>query len=146
MKGISPLIASVLLIAFTVAVGGIISLWLTSYSKTMTSGAEQSSKGAAECAGAYFDILSVDITNKNLVVRNAGSTNANVTSVSDDKANVHTFNPPIELTGGETQNLTSITELDPSATKVVVTGLCIPTVGNPVSITGECTQGQSCWS
>lgn len=34
MKGISPLIATVLLIAFTVAVGGILSVWLTTYSRT----------------------------------------------------------------------------------------------------------------
>lgn len=36
MKGISPLIATVLLIAFTVAVGGILSVWLTTFSRTST--------------------------------------------------------------------------------------------------------------
>jgi flagellin-like protein len=36
MKGISPLIATVLLIAFTVAVGGIISVWLTGFTRTQT--------------------------------------------------------------------------------------------------------------
>jgi flagellin-like protein len=35
-KGISPLIATVLLIAFTVAVAGIISVWLTGFTKTTT--------------------------------------------------------------------------------------------------------------
>jgi flagellin-like protein len=36
-KGISPLIATVLLIAFTVAVAGIISVWLTGFAKITTS-------------------------------------------------------------------------------------------------------------
>ena len=35
-KGISPLIATVLLIAFTVAVAGIISVWLTGFASTTT--------------------------------------------------------------------------------------------------------------
>lgn len=37
MKGLSPLIATVFLIAFTVGVAGILSGWLTSFTKTTTS-------------------------------------------------------------------------------------------------------------
>ncbi len=36
VKGLSPLIATVLLIAFTVAVAGIVSTWLTGFTKTST--------------------------------------------------------------------------------------------------------------
>ena len=36
-KGVSPLIATVLLIAFTIAVAGIISVWLTQFTKQQTS-------------------------------------------------------------------------------------------------------------
>ena len=34
MKGVSPLVATVLLIAFTISVAGIISIWLISFSRT----------------------------------------------------------------------------------------------------------------
>jgi flagellin-like protein len=36
MKGVSPLIATILLIAFTIAVAGILSVWLTSFARTQS--------------------------------------------------------------------------------------------------------------
>ena len=36
MKGVSPLIATILLIAFTISVAGIISVWLTTFARTST--------------------------------------------------------------------------------------------------------------
>ncbi len=50
-KGISPLIATVLLIAFTIAVGGIISTWLIGYTTTHTS--EVSSRSGIELTCIY---------------------------------------------------------------------------------------------
>lgn len=51
MKGISPLIATVLLIAFTVAVAGIVNLWLTSF--TRTSSETVSSQATTELICSY---------------------------------------------------------------------------------------------
>lgn len=42
-KGISPLIASVLLIAFTVVTAGLIAVWLTNFSRTTTTTIQQQS-------------------------------------------------------------------------------------------------------
>lgn len=50
MKGISPLVATVLLIAFTIAVGGILSVWLGSFTKTQTTIVESSSDAQVKCA------------------------------------------------------------------------------------------------
>jgi flagellin-like protein len=50
MKGISPLIASVLLIAFTVAVAGLISSWLMSFTKTTSETVTQQSNIQLSCS------------------------------------------------------------------------------------------------
>jgi len=52
MKGISAMVATVLLLAFTVAVGGIVSVWLTGMTRTQTAGVTT----AAQCASTRFDM------------------------------------------------------------------------------------------
>ena len=58
MKGISPMIATVLLLAFTIAVGGIISVWLTGMTRTQTAGVTT----AAQCASTRLDVTASNIT------------------------------------------------------------------------------------
>lgn len=43
MKGVSPLVASVLLIAFTIAVAGLYSGWITSFTKKTNEEVEEQS-------------------------------------------------------------------------------------------------------
>lgn len=57
MKGISPLIASVLLIAFTLAVATIIGSWLTSVSKTSTQQIGGQLTQQVNCTGNVLDIV-----------------------------------------------------------------------------------------
>ena len=71
MKGISPMIALVLLIAFTIAVGGILSLLLTSYTTTATGAVETASTNQTKCFGTYIDIISV--TRDAILATNRGS-------------------------------------------------------------------------
>jgi flagellin-like protein len=52
MKGISSLIATVLLIAFVVAIAGIISMWSTSLTSTQTKEIGNQSKGQTVCTMA----------------------------------------------------------------------------------------------
>ncbi|MBI2579536.1 MAG: hypothetical protein HYW27_01405 [Candidatus Aenigmarchaeota archaeon] len=63
-KGISPLIAAVLLIAFTMAIAGIMATWATQFS---TQKIEQSSS-EAECIGV-LDIGSLSFNNGTISVR-----------------------------------------------------------------------------
>lgn len=56
MKAISPLIATVLLIAFTVAVGGILSLWLTTFTKSQTTIVGQRSETDLQCSYGAISI------------------------------------------------------------------------------------------
>jgi flagellin-like protein len=59
MKGISPLVATVLLIAFTVSVAGIISVWLTSFARTTTSTVGEESERQLLCIHASLSLRSV---------------------------------------------------------------------------------------
>ena len=44
MKGVSPLVASVLLIAFAIAVAGLYSGWITSFTKVTTEEVQEQSE------------------------------------------------------------------------------------------------------
>jgi flagellin-like protein len=59
MKGISPLIATVLLIAFTVAVAGMVSIWITGFTKTTTTITQTQSLQRINCT--YGSIVLSDM-------------------------------------------------------------------------------------
>lgn len=92
MKGISPLIAAVLLIAVTMAIAGVMASWATTFSGGRLSSASTES----ECIGS-LDISSLKFTDQNITlkVRNLGEVNltglkANVEydDVSKNKLNI----------------------------------------------------------
>lgn len=60
MKGISPLVAVVLLIAFTVAVGGILGLFVTQFTTTQTGLAGGGSSKLIKCTASQLDITAAD--------------------------------------------------------------------------------------
>jgi flagellin-like protein len=59
IKGISPLIATVLLIAFTVAVGGLINIWLTSFTKTQTQAVGSQASTSIACSNGGLSLSSL---------------------------------------------------------------------------------------
>jgi len=59
MKGISPLIATVLLIAFTLSVAGLLGGWFSGLTKTQTEVIEKSSEETMNCTGSLLTIVSV---------------------------------------------------------------------------------------
>jgi flagellin-like protein len=60
MKGISPLVATVLLIAFTVAVAGVVSMWVTSFTKSTTTIAERQSRERINCTYGSIALSNVN--------------------------------------------------------------------------------------
>ena len=78
MKGVSPLIASVLLIAFTVAVATLIMGWMSTYSRTVTSNVSEETATAIDCSKAAINIEHVYVgsashaSNATVVVKNTG--------------------------------------------------------------------------
>jgi len=75
MKGISPLIATVLLIAFTLSVAGLLGGWFSGLTKTQTETIEKSSVELMNCTGAVISIVNVLCNNNTLriVVANEGN-------------------------------------------------------------------------
>ncbi|HDM05824.1 MAG TPA: hypothetical protein ENG34_00925 [Candidatus Aenigmarchaeota archaeon] len=62
-KGISPLMASIILIALTLAVAGILGSWFTSLTKTQTEQVEESTVEQVNCTSALLDIVDVSCVN-----------------------------------------------------------------------------------
>lgn len=82
-KGISPLIAAVLLIAFTMAVAGILTAWVTSFTQSTTEDVGNESDRLIECSYAGLDITSAsfDGTDATVVVANTGTQDINASVV-----------------------------------------------------------------
>lgn len=58
-RGISPLVATVMLIAFTVAVAGIVSIWITTFTKTSTTSVGEHSERELYCSYAGISMSSL---------------------------------------------------------------------------------------
>ncbi len=57
MKGISPLVAAVMLIAVTMTIAGILAFWASSYTSQQTASLENQTQTIRECTGARFRIF-----------------------------------------------------------------------------------------
>ena len=148
MKGISAVIATVLLVAFTVAVAGILSVWSTTLTTTQTQTVSNQTGGQALCSPALI-LDEVKVTSGgggvNVTYRNAG--NQIITSVkvwARTVSGIYTntsFVPNlaagesavtgVPLTGG-TANTTDL---------VRVTGTC----ASNVQVSAECKSSDPCW-
>ncbi|MEM5802218.1 MAG: archaellin/type IV pilin N-terminal domain-containing protein [Candidatus Aenigmatarchaeota archaeon] len=135
-KGVSTFIAAILLIAFTVAVGGIISFWLTGFTTTSTGSVEASTTNQTKCAGAYIKIDSVTATR--IIYSNpSNQAISSINIIAGDGTSI--------LSGGSTLNPGSVNSVGwtrGTNTSVIAKGLCLATV--PVE--GSCKSGDSCWS
>lgn len=163
MKAISPMIAVVLLIAFTIGVGGLVSIFATGLTTTSTGVTQNQSTSLSKCAGAWINVYRV--TNSTIFYQNP--TSQPITGLaaifSDGKSSVTVLDQ--NLTAGEA-NFTEITNetssrtgvgfaggsatavltgiapgAAPGNTSVVLRGLC----QNAVTVEGTCRNGQVCW-
>jgi flagellin-like protein len=145
MKGISPMIATILLVAFVVAVGGIISVWMTGLTRTTTAGSEARSSAVTKCAGANLQIISAKPSNNSTTITHYGS-DVNiyplVVTFSDGTVNT-TFTPKTAVSGGSTSTLNAI--YPSGVTSVKVSAACEYGTVN-VSVEATCTKGEDCWA
>jgi flagellin-like protein len=148
MKGISPMIATVLLIAFTIAIGGLISIFMNRLTTTTTGETEKSSTGIIECSNVRIDILSVTGAGSvgSLVITNPSGNKIYITGLVDNLANSSTVPAGYKtLTAGNTTIMTPI-NITSTATKLTIVGLCENTAQTSnISVTGSCTKGANCW-
>ena len=135
MKGISPMLATILLVAFTVAIGGIISVWFSSFTRTTTANVESASVNQTKCAGTYIDISSV--TASSFVIVNRGD--QNVTNINCFTSDGTSVSPTINYLDPGMSKAVLITRA--ANTSVFCSGRCLS-----VGVTGECRNTQGCWS
>ncbi|MEK6864104.1 MAG: archaellin/type IV pilin N-terminal domain-containing protein [Nanoarchaeota archaeon] len=136
-KGISPLIATVLIIGFTVALAAIIMTWGTTFSKGMQKSTEATTEEQMSCAqDVVFDLSSacvVDADSIKLTLKNDGSKdiiNMSIRFYVDGNnvqaANVPGANLPLMAYGIKTVQLDGITN---AATVTLVEGIPVIKVG-----------------
>ena len=130
-KAISSFVATVLLIGFTVAVGAILSVWFTTFTKTQTAAVQ--SGVACTSNPLYVKAIGLDSNTNTLIllVSNGGSDSVTITSavVTCGGALVNSTNPNLPI-NSNSQNITTIK----------VTSSCAQT-NLGVSLTAVCGKG-----
>ena len=127
MKGISPFIAAILLIAFVIAVGSLVSPWFTSFTKSKSLDVEHKAEGQIDCIFSSLDFSSSDIDYNltgtdwvNITPDNTGSTelyNFEVSLTVDNEVKIYLPTPATQKTsadplesGGRIVLVTNITD------------------------------------
>ena len=139
MKGISPLVATVFLVALVIAIGGLVSLFATNLVTTSTGTVSNQSQSQTQCSGAWININSV----KSTLIVYSNPTTQTITNLS--------------LTGdGMTgSSLSLLGSLSPGSTAANSTGFNVGTnttfiirglCQSIIPIEGTCKQGQGCWN
>jgi flagellin-like protein len=155
MKGISPMIATVLLIAFTIAVGGILSIWLTGYTRTTTEAVGGGTEAQIKCAASILSIKKVtNATDENVTILaeySSGSeslTSVGCITIGDGKvSNKSTSVSPSTTVNPGTTFYCSINSTamggptNDKLERVRVTATCL----GEIPITVDCTPGKTCW-
>ncbi len=157
MKAISPMIATVLLVAIVIGIAGLVSIFATGLTTSSTGITSNQSTSFSRCAGAWINVYK--ITNSTIFYSNP--TNQPLTGLvatyGDGKSSVTTLDQNLAVgesnftqitneTGSTTSSATaSVTGIAPGGTagntSVIVRGLC----QTLVSVEGRCKQGQDCW-
>jgi len=114
-KGISPLIAAVILIAFVIAVAGIASTFFTGFTKEQKAGVESKGTTVVNCADAILDLdkdtVDINTTTQSfsLVVSNTGSLDLQGLRVIvfNSSAAGTCIPSPTSVSSGETVTLTN---------------------------------------
>lgn len=108
MKGVSPLIAAVLLLAFTISISMIVMGWLSSFTRVTTENVSYSSTQAISCSSASISIERVYVTgtSASIIVKNDGFSNLNVTGMIINSTGGTCSSSATYVTAG---NLTSLT-------------------------------------
>jgi flagellin-like protein len=151
MKGISPMIATVLLIAFTVAIGGLISVWITGMTNTQTAQVTNQSASQVKCTPSLI-IDSVKVTTGTSCITSWCNVTISYSNPSQQTITGITALIP-NLASGNLTTTAITTSLGPGSTGVAwdnvssapmfvkINGLCS---GLPVSAT--CDNTMACWT
>jgi flagellin-like protein len=143
-KAISPMVATVLLIGFTIAVGAILSVWFTTFTRTQTAGVS----GAGACAINPVDVeglsLSGNILTYRIINRGIHPVNFTTGSFSCGEAPGMNNSMAVVVNGNsvviQTQNLSTLTpsvscaDTDKLKVEIILYGYCTDMTGGTKEI------------
>jgi FlaG/FlaF family flagellin (archaellin) len=136
------MIATVLLIAFTVAVGGIISVWLTGFARTATTGTETRSEALTRCTASGFEVIACTSSTTRIIHYGADLTLFPLSIMtSDGTAVTLSGTDAAALTSGMVRNISLARGTN---TSVKVRANCQYGTIN-VTIEASCSSGAKCW-
>lgn len=135
MKGLSPVIAVVLLIAFTVAVAGLVSIFFTELTTSRNEETSKMSAAQQACSGVR---LQVDrVTDGGVVFSNPSVRTITDITVYDESGMNLTFN----ATDLSPAQVTNITWDRGGNTSIFMRGIC----EGSIVVEGSCEVGRVCW-
>lgn len=162
MKGISPMIASVLLIAFTVAIGGFFITWLSSTTSIQTTSVGSAGEKAAQCGTTTIVVKEVrystsssrvnvtvihssgvePLRNVSVTVTGGGISNSSDDSISSGVISKNVRYSSSDFKPGQSEafsvTVTGGALIPPDL--VTASAFCSTTYG----LTADCKKGQSC--
>ncbi|HLC39609.1 MAG TPA: archaellin/type IV pilin N-terminal domain-containing protein [archaeon] len=155
LKGISPLIATVIVLAFTIAVAGIVGVFLTGFTTSQTGSVGTTGTKLTQCASSALDIdwvkiyCGTGIKNANITVSYATGSRSlsNITLLAVSGGNTSRIANQTEMQVGDFYswylNITSSNPLLPCPVDSFrVTGLCL----NETTIQAQCDKGDACYT
>ena len=155
MKGISPLVATVIVLAFTIAVAGIVGTFLTSFTTTQTGSVGGTGAGLTSCANSALQIKTAKVYcagTKHLNVTVSYVTGkfsiANLTITVSSGGVTYRNNSRAELTAGDlyqfsfTDMATLSSSLSCPFAAIRVFGTCL----NSTTIQVDCNKGDACYT
>jgi len=127
MKGISPLVAAVLLIAATMSIAGILAYWASSF---VRSSLPEVNRTDVECSGSNFNVYaaSYNSTTKNftMMLENTGIYNVKISKVdfiySDLNVESHTVDGTLPVGGAVSRFV--VADVNPNYQKYRVISSC----------------------
>jgi flagellin-like protein len=143
MKAISPMIATVLLIGFTIAVGAILSLWFTTFTRTQTA----TITGSAACHAGNVKIMTNATTTASSAIRvfvtnlrsDMNITINSITVVCNGSISSNASTMPLFILAGRTNSsdVSGLSGCTSANVRVDVMGIC----GTGGSFLATCPRG-----
>lgn len=106
-KGLSPIIATMLLIAIAVAVGSVVSIYVTGHASEYMNKEGQRRERILDKEGESLQLVHVEVAGGNvtLTVQNNGTTDVEVTYVTLNETDYNQLSPSAEIDYGESQDI-----------------------------------------
>lgn len=112
-NGLSPIISSVILIAFALTIAAVLGGWFTSLTRTQTETVSGGTASSMNCTKGVLTIVATKFSdnNSNVIISNTGMidlTDGFDLYVEDDSDNFDTGNISTDLLKGQTTNISTV--------------------------------------